>query len=524
MKKILVSIIVLLTAIATMAYLYFSKLNADHKTSDIGLQAAAANAALIFTFENEKGIIDILKEQTLFREILGGEKYRQLSSLKKYLLHLPAVSQALENQNIHIGFVPGKQQEIELVFFTQFQNKPYKQQIINSLKASGTQLETVKNLTKLTLADSSVFFLGIEENLVVISSSSPQVEIALEKVSPDKADKFLAYIQLGNRFNKNTLARLNINFNRLPDLLNKIIAEKLHGALSGLSNLNSYASLTYNYSNNKVLLTGTTTVIDPDHYYNLFSSLEAKKISIHTILPQNTASYNIFAIDSYLPWRQKLDQWFASKQEDQKIKQLISNISTKYHLNLDDAFPKYFKDQLLTFQLSSTEKIGAINLTNGDKLTQLLIDLSSDYNDEIKILKESDLLYAYFGYPFEGFKRPYYVILDNYMVFANHASSLQVFLNSYNNNKLLINNPNYINASNQLPGNANLSFYIDHSNSAEIFKKNIYPSFLEHLQSEEGLMHYDSFTYQLSGDNGKFQTNILINKQAELLQKDSLAL
>ena len=189
-----------------------------------------------------------------------------------------------------------------------------------------------------------------------------------------------------------------------------------------------------------------------------------------------------------------------------------------------EAFPKYFKDQLVTFQLNSTEKIGAINLTNGDKLMQLLIDLSSDYNDEIKVLKEADLLYAYFGQPFEGFKRPFYVILDNYLVFANHAATLQAFLNSYKNNELLINSANYINAGNQLPGNSSISFYIDHANSAEIFRKNLYPSFYKHLQSEKGLKNYDSFTYQLSGDNGKFQTNILINKQPEVLQKDSLAL
>lgn len=524
MKKIIVSIIVLLTAIVTMAYLYFSKLNADHKTTDIGLEAAAASSALIFSFENEKGITDILKEQLLFSEILGGEKYRQLSSLKKHLLHLPTVSKAIQNQNIHIGFVPGKQQEIDLICFTQLGNEAYTQQIFHSLKAGGTKPENLKGLTRLTLADSTIFYLAIKENLVVISSSRPQVEIVLAKNLKDKADKFLEYIQLGNRFNKNTLARLYINFNTLPALLNKIIAGKLTGALSGLNNQNSFAALTYNYSNNKILLTGTTTAASPDNYYNLFSALQAKKISIHTILPHNTASYTIFAVDSYLPWRKKLNQWFVSRHEDQKVTQIISNINARYHLNLDDTFPKYFKDQLVTVQLSSTEKIGAINLTNGDKLMQLLIDLSSDYNDEIKVLKESDLLYAYFGQPFEGFKRPFYVIIDNYMVFANHASTLQVFLSSYKNNELLINNANYINASNQLPGNSSISFYIDHANSAEIFRKNIYPSFYKHLRSEEGLKNYDSFTYQLSGDNGKFQTNILINKQPEVLQKDSLAL
>lgn len=110
------------------------------------------------------------------------------------------------------------------------------------------------------------------------------------------------------------------------------------------------------------------------------------------------------------------------------------------------------------------------------------------------------------------------------MVFANNAGTLQSFLNSYTNNQLLINVPNYINAGNQLPGNSSIAFYTDHRNADDIFKKNIYLPYYKHISAIEGLKNYDSFTYQLSGDNGKFQTNILINKQPEVLQKDSLAL
>ncbi|TCC94756.1 hypothetical protein [Pedobacter hiemivivus] len=524
MKKILISIILLLIAIVAMAYLYFSKLNADHNTSDIGLYAATSSSGFIFSFENEKGITDILKEQHLFNEILGDKKYQQLSSLKKYLLSLSKVSQAIDNQNIYFCLVPGSNQKIDFLCLTQLNNPNHIPQLIHSIKVSGTQLEDLNNLKKLTLADSTIFYLGIKGNLVALSNSQQQVTAVLAKTLKDKTDKFAEYIQASNRFNKNNLAQLYINFNILPALLKNIVAGKLNGELSSLNNQNSFAALTYNYSNDKILLTGTTVANDPNNYYNLFSDLHPQKISIQNILPINTAAYTIFAIDSYLPWRKKLNQWFLSKKEDKKVTKLITDINTKHHLNLDDIFPKFFKDQLITFQLSTTEKIGAINLTNGDKLMQLLIDLSVDYTDEIKLLKEADILYAYFGLPLEDFKRPFYIILDNYMIFANNASTLTSFLNNYNSNRLLINSPNYISANNQLPGNSSIIFYIDHANSTDIFGKNIYLPYDRHLRSDKGLKKYDSFTYQLSGDNGKFQTNILINKQPDVLQKDSLAL
>lgn len=524
MKKIAIVIGLLLIAIVTMAYLYFSKLNADHNTTDIGLHAATSSSGFVFSFQNEKGITDILKEQPIFSEILGKEKYQQLSAIKKNLLTLPTVNHEIENQYIYIAFVAGNRQQTDFMCFTQVLNPGHTPQILHAIKAAGIKVAPLKGMSRLTLADSTICYLALKNNLVILSNSSEQVAAFLTKKLQEKPDKFADYIRSGNKLNKNSLAQLHLNFNTLPILLKNIIPGKLNGELAVLNDQDAFASLAYNYSKDKVLLTGTTMVNNPDSYYNLFADQQAQKISIQNMLPANTAAYTIFAIDSYLPWKKKLNSWMTAKKEDKKTVQLIDAINTKYHLNLDEIFPRYFKNQMATFQLSTTEKIGAINLSNGDKLMQLLIDLSSNYNEEIKSLNEAGILYAYFGPPFQNFKKPFYTILDNYMIFANNAATLEAFLNSYKNNQLLINTPNYINAVNQLSGNSNVSFYIDRTNAADLIKKNIYPPYYQHLQSDKGLKKYDSFTYQLSGDGGKFQTNVLINKQPDILQKDSLAL
>lgn len=524
MKKLIISIILLFIAIVTMAYLYFSKLNTDQHTTDVGLQAATANSSFIFSFENEKGITDILKEQQLFEEILGANQYKQLTALKKHLLALPKVNQLIDKQNVYIGFVPGANQDIDFLCCAQISSQELIPQLFQSIKNSGISTEATNKVTRLTLADSSIFYLGIKDNLAIISTSAHQTATALNKISDKKNEEFIAYIQTSKRFTKNSLAQLYVNFSQLPLLLKNIIAGKLTGELAVFSNQNAFAALTYNFSNEKVLLTGTTVTDDPNNYYQLFSNLQAQKITINTILPDHTASYTIFAIDNYSNWKKNLDAWFLNRHEDKKITTLLADISSKYHLNPEDLFPKYFKNQFTTFQLSTGEKIAAVNLSNGDKMTQLLLDLSSDYDEEIKIFNEADLLYAYFGQPFTAFKKPYYTIIDNYMVIANHPSTLHSFLSSYKNNKLLINNSNYISANNQLPGNSSIIFYIDHRNATDIFRKNIYLPYYKHINATRGLKEYDSFTYQLSGDEGKFQTNILINKQPEVLQKDSLAL
>ncbi|MBB2151308.1 DUF3352 domain-containing protein [Pedobacter gandavensis] len=512
MKKILLSIITLLTAIVTMAYLYFSKLNTAHAQSDLSLYAAVSESGFIFSFEQDKSVLDILKGQDNFEEIMGPEKFKSLQSLKNVVLSSTALSGLTQKQMVYLGILPGKGKELDFIISTQSDQEMSKTQLFHALKTAAMRVDSAGGQTKLTLADSSVFYLGLKDHLILLSNRPEPIKTILSKPIDKTDDQFVEYIKSGSKLSKNSLAQLYLNFNKIPALLKPIIPGKLNGELAIFNQQHAFALLTYNFSKERVLFTGTTLIQNPNSYYQLFAEEVPQKMSIQNILPEKTANFSIYAIDKYEPWSKKLDQWFTSHKEDQKRVKFAEAINQKYHLNLELLFPKYFQNQMMTFQLSTGEKLGAINLSNGDKLDQLLIDISEDYSEDLKLFKEPDLLYTYFGMPFQGFKRPYYTILDNYLVFANTAATLQSFLKDYRENQLLINTARFINVTNQLPNNSNLNFYIDHQNSKNIWAKNVYLPFFNRLTAENGLKNYESFVYQLSGDHGKFQTNLLIGK------------
>ena len=512
MKKILLSIITLLTAIVTMAYLYFSKLNTAHAESDLSLYAAVSESGFIFSFEQDKSVLDLLKGQDNFEEIMGSEKFKALQSLKNGVLSSPALNALTQKQMVYLAILPGKKKELDFMLSTQSDKTIGKAQLFQALKTAAIQVDSTAGQTKLTLADSSVFYLGIKDHLILLSNRPEPIKTILTKAFDKKDESFVAYIKSGSKLSKNSLAQLYLNFNRIPALLKPMIPGKLNSELAILNQQDAFALLTYNYSKERVLFTGTTQFNDPDSYYQLFAEENPQKMGIQNILPERTANYSIYALDKYEPWIKKLDHWFQEHKQDQKRAKLVEAINQKYHLNLDLLFPKYFQNQMMTFQLSTGEKLGAINLSNGDKLDQLLIDLSEEYSEDLKLFKEPDLLYTYFGLPFQSFKKPYYLIIDNYLVFANTASTLQSFLADYRTNKLLINTPAFSHVNNQLPNNSNLNFYIDHQNSRNLLAKNVYLPFFNRLNEEKGLKGYESFVYQLSGDHGKFQTNLLINK------------
>ena len=122
----------------------------------------------------------------------------------------------------------------------------------------------------------------------------------------------------------------------------------------------------------------------PKNYLKLFENTASQNISITNILPDKTANYAVYAIDNYPTWLKKLTQWLEQINELDKSKAVIAEIKNEYRIDLNEVFSSYVKNQFITFQLNTTEKLGAVALNNGEKVKQLLLDVSADYNEEIK--------------------------------------------------------------------------------------------------------------------------------------------
>lgn len=511
MRRIYIILVVLIVGMIGMAYLYFSNLNTETNTNDLSLKTAASNSALIFSFENDKGFYDILNGQSLIQQVIGENNSKLFSSIKKNLVEDESVNNLINGQKIYIGFSSGKDNEIDFLITTQ--SKSNSENLLSKLNINKTKLNKFENAFKLTFTDSTVCYVAVKNKLIIISNSLNKIENSIN--STNKDDNFSNFIKANSRFNKNTLANLYIDFNKIPIVLKGILHSNLVGELNVFNKQNTYAALSYNFSAERLLFNGTTAINDENNFYQLFSSITEQKITITSILPDKTANYTSYAISDYKLWHKNLAKLIEVRKEDQAIKKSLQKINETYRIDLSAQFPLYFKGQLLTFQLNTGEKFGAIALNNGDKVNQLLLDLSTEYSPEIRIFKEANIPYAFFGDPFKKFERPFYTIINSYLVLANNASSIQSFLNSYNANKLLINSEDYQNFSNQLPAAATITYYINNKNSIDIFGRNLKQPYYKKIVSKDEMGGFSAFSYQLSGDKGKFLSNILLYKTPE---------
>lgn len=523
MKRFYITIIVLLGAMITLAYLYFSKLNRDTNEGEASLYAATAKSGLIFVFENEKSILELLGSQDLLQRLLPVKELNNLQALQSHLLTFPEVSALVKNENIYLSFLPGEHRDLEFLVSTQSSEKLDPALLYELLTAKGIKVENQEAFSKLTLADTSVFYLAQKKNLILLSPSYQVISESLKSMEKHKQPAFISYIKANSLLTKNSLATVYLNFDLLENLLKQVTPARLKQEFGLLNQQQTFANLSYRYSKDRILFNGNTTIKAENNYLNLFSESTADKVTIDAILPESTASYALYMPGAYKSWEPKLAKWFQAKNKSTMVNNTKKQISTIYRLDPNLTFPQYFKSQMITFQLKSKETLGAIDLSNGDKMRQLLIDLSTVHSDDISVFKEDHVLYSYFGEAFEKFKRPYYTITDNYLVFSNRASTLQSFLNSYRNDKLLINKKAYREAFDQLSTQSNVIFYVDHLNSERIALHNLYLPYYRMYSSVEHLGDFDASILQLTGDQKNFQTNLLLSKIPELVaEPDSI--
>jgi len=517
MRKIYITIVLLILGVAGMAYLYFSNLMQDSNNNDHALYAVVNSSPVIFTFENDKGFYDILSKQEVTSQLLGERKSKLLQVLKETIVDNNSVNGGIEGKKVIIGFLPGQNNSVDFILAAQLSTTDFNENSIKNIKAN---IKKESNYYEVKFGDTAIYYIAYKNQSVFVSNSKHG--IAQINTSKSTENDFADYIKNNSRFAKNTLANVYINYKQLPLLLKNILNSTLTGELSIFNKQDTYAALSYNFGTDQFLLNGYTELNGDTNFFKLFTEQKEQKITIDQCFPEQTANYTLFAINDYLKWSEGLKNLQKKDKKDSGIEKQLKEINERYRIKIEQTFPIYFNKQLAVLQLKSGEKIGVIDIKNGDKLAQLLLDLSTEYAPEIRIFKEPHLLDIFFGEPFNKFERPFYTVIDNHFIVANYASTLQVFLNSYRNNHLLVSTDHYTNFKDQISNSATIAFYINRANSIDIFSKNLKAPYYKQYQSKNGVRDYNAFGYQLSADNGKFLSNILLLKNQTTKTIDSL--
>lgn len=514
MNKIYLTTFLLLVAVFTVAYLYFSTISAGSRNNDKALSLIPNDAALILTFKNDKDIYEIFRDYTVFEAIAGKQKKEEISALKSILLNSDQSFRSSKGQNIFLSFHPLKSDSVAFLWIMPMPQKSSDSDVIKSLKSNSSLVYKENKIFNLPIIEAQIkslnrpFYIYIDKNVILGSFSRTAVENSLDLNSPKISADFTNEINQASNPNQNAPASVFVNYRGSIPFLSKFFKNNLSGNFSLLNNFNAIATLNLNFKSDALMFNGMTK---PDttqnNFINLFLNQQPVKNPIKRVVPSNTANFIAYGVSNYNTFHRDLKGLLKKRNEIEKINTSLNVIREESGINVDRDIRKYWGNEFITFQLSTQEKFAAIKLTNGRQMQFFMEPLSSAYSPNIRHLNYPGLLYYYFGDGFKQFNKPFYTIVDNLMILSNSPGSLNRYLTRYSRNSLY-ENDRFLVFDQLVADQSNISVFVHNKNSRSNIKSLLKPEYAKALSSDNyGLKEFYGFSYQLNSENDQFFTN-----------------
>ncbi len=514
MKKIIGITTVLVLAVISLAYLYFSNLNVKSRNNDRVLSGIPADASLIFEYPNDKSLYDIFKEYTLFDTIIGIQHRRELEWLKEALIGKKELASITDGQRVFLSFHPSKTDSIHFLWSIQL-----KQNLnINDLLKSLSELPDIKVSAKeksgntfLEINNSDLkrpFYICVNKGIARGSFSSELTLRSIDEKTSKISQAFIREINTGLNKDANALAHLFINYNK-PGILKPFFRRKLSGNMEFFESFSGYSSLELNYKTDVMMFNGISRISsEKESYISIFLNQKPVKNTIKLALPYNTASSITYGFSDYPVYKKDLDLIFEARKELDTLRKQIKTITSETGINPERDMVKLWAKEISTLHLSTSESLAIIKVSDGSKLQFLLDPMSSLYSPTVRRMNYSNLFYFYLGDPLKRFTKPFFTITDNLLILSNSPSSLQRFLNNYNSGQLLHKTDAYIQFDQLVADQSNVSFALYISNAQILLRSSLKANYSQTLTSNDyGYRDLYAFSYQLTSNNEYFFTN-----------------
>jgi hypothetical protein len=515
MKRHILITIILLIATVLVTVLYFKNLSSSTQYTSQVLRTIPNNASLIFEFNNEKGFYDIFADNKLFTNLIGEEKLAELAALKKLLLQNTLIEPYLNGQNLFISLHPQKGNNIDFllttsvskVFETDLFDRISKQArsgiVINTINIEGKQGYTIY----LNSLKKRFYLIDNDEHTLSGSFSKELIEACAKY---DYKTEKQAFVLLSDRQSSNSLANLYINYEALSPLFEQLFINKNTDIFKNFRQLQAFAALSLNYKSDALMFNGATQIDDnpEDNYLSLFSHQQPVINRLKSIFPSTTAYSTNFAVSDPVKFESDLSDWQTKDDFKTERSAVIKKIKEETGINPVKEFTRLLNNEFAIVTTRYREKIAIIQVKDGSKLRTLLINLSKMNNDDTGQFNYEKLPQLLLGDVFSIFKKPYFKVMDNYLVLTNSMSELASYDDSYINRKFLNKTEGYSQFDALLAERSNVSLFIQFKNAQPLFKHDMKPAFYDTFETiTPGWKNFYAAALQFTSSDKNYYTN-----------------
>ncbi len=516
MKKQIVITIILLLATAFVTVYYFKNLNTPVMRANKALGLIPDNTSLIFEFNNDAGFYDVFSGNKLLPSIVGQEKIDELGILKKQLLLNPILQPYFAGQDVYISIHPSKTNTIDFLLTIAAGNEfepatmdklaaqPKSGLIVNPLNTNGEE----KGFTIYVSQLKKRFYLLVRAGNVFSGSFSKELIDACFDYKNYRHNP--PFVLLSAQQDADSPANLYVNYSQITPLFDQLFENKNTDIFKSFRLLPGLATLSLNYKTDALMFNGSTEIQEhrSTSYLSLFAGQHPVDNHLKDIFPSTTAYSTNFAVSDPVKFGVNLANWYNRAGLKGEEDQLFNKITALTGTNVQSEFYNLMGDEFAIVTTRYFEKFALISVKDGSRLKALMPNLGKMKDENSGQLTYEKLPFFLLGDAFSIFRRPYYMIIDNYLILTNSPGELASYYDTYIKRKYLNKNGQYNQFDNLLAARSNVSFLFNFKNAEPILKRDLKPPVYQSFAADTpGWANFSAASWQFTAADKNFYTN-----------------
>ncbi|MGP8216242.1 MAG: DUF3352 domain-containing protein [Bacteroidia bacterium] len=475
MKKRLAVLVTVLVLLAAMLYEYLH-LRKSEVLANTAIIAIPIDASFIFESRKTYPLWNGISQTNLiWKDMLGTESISELDRNIRYLDTLvgedPKVHAIVESQPIFISAHKNGMEHFDYLFVCAIPNTREEEGLHSymetlSKKGSITQSQ-YDGIIEYCLKQpgKNDFYYAVHKGIFIGSLKSELVQESLRQM--ESGISLMDNTQFTKVFNASSgqpIAQLFINYGTLNNAAVIFMAKDFYPYVSSIQDFAQWTGFDISLAPEEVIMNGFTSVDSSGaQFLSLFNHQSPQETRVPTIIPANTSFMSCFEISDPRTFIKDYRKYMGLHRRAVRHNEWVSQIEKDYGINVEKNFYSWLDNEIAlvitepsdtTLQNDTYAIIGTNN--TGEALRELGVMSDTVKGEEAKhfetykymdhdihYISLDNMLPNLLGGTFDAIKKTYYTDIKNYIVFANNAQALELFINKYEGGNTLAKDEYY---------------------------------------------------------------------------------
>ncbi len=382
---------------------------------------------------------------------------------------------------------------------------------------------------KLDLSSKETFYFALEDNFLVGSFTHSIIEQAIDEKQKATLPRSFEFLDVHKKVIGDGLVRLYVNYASIFSYLEQLGIEDLASISERMPLL--FSGLYFDIQENSLLLKGYSNYNDSlSSYLKLFRTTGSGPMDISTVAPASTSMYMSIGFDSFDEFYTELaDQLLTDEVAKEDFDLYTSRTEKFLNISLKEDVAAWIDDELALIQFENegtSETAFILKGKNADLTREKMTFLSRQIKRKtpvrfkeveyqgykINYMAVKGLFSLVFGKLFEKFDRPYYTIIDEYVVFASSPKSLRTIIDAQISKQTLDHEDSYQQFVDEIGQNHSLALYLQ----MELLGKSkgglIDDETIEYLSTKSKFFsHFPQMGFKFSPSGDLIETHMVIS-------------